>query len=195
MDIRSNDPNFRRSQAADHKTARIQAHRLKQQGLEQGGETDNRHEGGSRRIQAHRHKMQEAEAKPVPLPTTDDHQTARIQAHRLKMQEAEGTPVPLPTTGDHQTARIQAHRLKNQALEEAGQARTDAPAARQVTGLDRIDLSESARAAARVVDNAATPPDRLAALRELYQSGRLNSPERLERAAAAILGKSVDQLG
>ncbi|MEO0650271.1 MAG: hypothetical protein AAFZ65_06300 [Planctomycetota bacterium] len=56
---------------------------------------------------------------------------------------------------------------------------------------DRIDLSEGARAAESLTD-AGTSPDRLASLRELYQSGTLNSPERLQAAAARILGQRAD---
>lgn len=89
--------------------------------------------------------------------------------------------------------RIAAHRIKQHRLEEAAgaapEARPNAPQRREPAGLDRLDLSESARAAARFSADGGTSPDRLAALRELYQSGRLNSPERMERAADEILGK------
>lgn len=56
---------------------------------------------------------------------------------------------------------------------------------------DRIDLSEGARTAEALSDGG-TPPDRLAALRELYQRNELNSPERLQVAAERILGKRAE---
>lgn len=101
---------------------------------------------------------------------------------------------------DTSDPRVAAHRMKQARIDGANQPASsevgpNAAERRENAALDRIDLSESARAAARVDSEGGTPPDRLAALRELYQSGRLNSPDRIERAASAILGKPVDPAG
>lgn len=98
-------------------------------------------------------------------PAGDDTRRVRSEGERPAVERLEKAT---------QEARIQAARTKS-ARKEGLEA-------------DRVDLSEGAREADRLTEGG-TAPDRLAALRELYASGRLNTPERIQAAAAKILGK------
>jgi hypothetical protein len=99
-----------------------------------------------------------------------------IRGHQPEFRRSERTRGAQPA-GHHEAARVQAHRLENHAA--AG---------------DRVELSPEAHGVAHP-ESFGTAPDRLAALRELYQAGTLNTPERLQRAAAAILGQHHGPVG
>lgn len=116
----------------------------------------------------------------------DFRRNERLRERRGEPTRSGGSERPQARETDETNPRIQAARAKSVRVENA---RLENAAADSES--DRIDLSEGARAAERLTEGG-TPADRLAALRELYQSGKLNSLERLEIAAARILGKQVD---
>ena len=88
-----------------------------------------------------------------------------------------------------QQASLQAVRERQARLEEATRVV-------QSTGGDRVEISERAQALAdedssrtsQAVDREARRTERLQELRQRFESGRLNTPEAIDRAASRLLG-------
>lgn len=83
-----------------------------------------------------------------------------------------------------QNARQSASASAEQTIDRVKNARQ-----RIATGADRIEISAgAARAEGIDRESAAERAERVERLRELSQSGELNTPERVERAAIRLLG-------